>query len=299
MIGFGIRHRHRARLGIQPGGVLVTGASTGIGAAITRQLAKQGFEVFGTVRRPADGQSLETAGVTPVLMDVTDVESIACARQVVAETLGGRPLRGLVNNAGIATGGPVELVPLDEVRGVFEVNVLGVVAVTQAFLPLLRAARGRIVNISSLSSRVALPFVGAYAASKSAVEGLSDSLRRELADAGVRVVVVQPGTVRTPIWDKLAAVDHDRFRGSVYEEPLRRVRELALAGGSQGLPPEAVARAVGAALTARRPPTRIVVARGSYLARRVVYLLPGRWIDHLILRRIENAAGPARSRPLG
>src|SRR3989442_1654896 len=148
------------------GGVVVTGASSGIGAAIARDLAARGFRVFGTVRREQDGTPLEAAHVVPVLMDVTDAVSIARARDEVSRALAGAPLAGLVNNAGIPSAGPLEPGPLDQLRHVLEVNLVGAVAVTQAFLPLLKAARGRIVNISSVAGRGALPFMGPYAASK-------------------------------------------------------------------------------------------------------------------------------------
>lgn len=275
-------------------GVVVTGASTGIGAAITRELRGGGFEVFATVRRAKDGAALEALGVTPVLMDVTDVESISRARNTVMSALGERPLRGLVNNAGIARGGPLELLPLEEFRRVLEVNLLGVISVSQAFLPILRAARGRIINISSVSGRVAMPFSGPYTASKFALEGISDTLRRELMCVGVQVIVIQAGTVRTPIWDKLAATDADVFRGTVYTEAVDRVRELALRGSERGLPPTSVARAVAGALTARRPRPRILVVRGFGLGSRLLRLLPCRWADlaHWSVYPLLTAARP-------
>lgn len=271
------------------GGVVVTGASSGIGAALARELALRGYLVFATVRRAEDASSLEATGIAPIVMDVTDSQSIAKARATVANALGNRPLRGLVNNAGVPCAGPLELVPLDEMRHVFEVNVLGPVAVSQAFLPMLRTARGRIINISSLSGRLAMPFTGPYAGSKFALEGISDALRRELAPTGVAVIVVQPGTVRTPIWRKVAAIDVDGvFRGSPYEGRLSRVRELALNGAKRGLQPESVARAVIHAFTARRPPARILVVSGSVLATRLVRLLPDRFVDRLIDGRIRS-----------
>src|SRR2546427_671557 len=198
-------------------GVVVTGASSGIGAAIARDLAARGFRVFGTVRREQDGAPLEAAHVVPVLMDVTDTASVARARDEVTRALAGAPLAALVNNAGIPSAGPLELVPLDQLRHVLEVNLVGAVAVTQAFLPLLKAARGRIVNISSAAGRGCLPFLGPYAASKFALEGASDSLRRELLPFGVRVIVVQPGSVQSRIWEKVERWDLSRYRGTPYE----------------------------------------------------------------------------------
>ena len=163
-----------------PKAVLVTGASSGIGRAVAGELVRRGFTVFGTIRRRDDAPALAALGATPVTLDVTDAATIAAARAQLERALAGQPLVGLVNNAGIPAAGPLELLPLDELRRVFEVNVVGVVAVTQAFLPLLKVARGRIVNISSLAGRAALPFLGPYAASKFALEAISDSLRREL-----------------------------------------------------------------------------------------------------------------------
>ncbi len=266
-----------------PGGVIVTGTSTGIGDATARELARHGFRVFGTVRQSAQAGGLREAGVTPVLMDVTDPAAIARARDTVVAALGGEPLVGLVNNAGIAAGGPLELLPLEELRKVFEVNVLGVVAVTQAFLPELRRARGRVVNISSVSGRLATPFAGPYCASKFALEAISDSLRRELLPSGVDVIVIQPGSIRTPIWEKAARTDVDRYRGTIYERALNLVKEHATRRSQRGLAAEVVARAVVEALTARQPRTRMLVVRGL-LRTRLLRLLPDRWIDRAAAR---------------
>src|SRR5882672_2744572 len=188
-------------------GVVVTGASTGIGAALVRHLAGRGFRVFGTVRRAEDEAGLERAGVAAVRMDVTDTASIARAREQVERALAGAPLAGLVKNAGIPAAGPLEMFPLDELRRVLEVNLVGAVAVTQAFLPLLKASRGRIVNMSSVAGRGALPFLGPYAASKFGLEAISDSLRRELLPFGVKVIVIEPGSFKTAIWSKVEAMD--------------------------------------------------------------------------------------------
>ncbi len=267
------------------GSVVVTGASTGIGAATARALAGHGFHVFGTVRRHQDGTALEEAGVVPVLMDVTDTKSIERAHAAVVAQLATRPLTGLINNAGIPVAGPLEHVPLDELRRVLEVNIVGVVAVTQAFLPELRRSRGRIVNMSSVSGRLALPFMGPYAASKFALEAISDSLRRELMPAGVNVIVVAPGSVRTAIWSKVAGIDLTRYAGTAYEHVLPSLLESAIASGDQGLPPEAVADAVVTALTTQRPKARIVVVKHP-LTLRIMSLMPVRWIDRAIAKRI-------------
>jgi NAD(P)-dependent dehydrogenase (short-subunit alcohol dehydrogenase family) len=267
------------------GGVVVTGVSTGIGAAALSVLRAAGFTVFGTVRRGKDAAAVEAAGATPVIMDVTYRSSVTRGCDTIARALGERPLAGLVNNAGMPGLGPVELLDLEDLRRTFEVNVFGVASVTQVFLPLLRASRGRIVNISSVSARIALPFAAPYAASKFALEGFSDSLRRELAGTGVEVILIQPGSIRTAIWEKIAAFDISRAKGTVYERPLERMREIALRSGAKGLPPDAVAQTILGALTTRRPPTRMLVSEGR-LKRRLVELLPDRWIDRMITKRL-------------
>src|SRR3989449_111454 len=179
-----------------------------------------------------------------VRMDVTDTASIMRARGEVERALGATPLIPLVNNAGIPAAGPLELFPLDELRRVLDVNLIGVVAVTQAFLPLLKASRGRIVNISSVAGRGALPFLGPYAASKSGLEAISDSLRRELLPFGVRVIVIEPGSFKTAIWSKVEAMDLRRYAGTPYESVLDRFRRAVLRGAERAPPPDKVVRAV-------------------------------------------------------
>jgi NAD(P)-dependent dehydrogenase (short-subunit alcohol dehydrogenase family) len=180
------------------GAVLVTGASSGIGEATASHLASLGFRVFAGVRKDEDAERLRER-VTPVKLDVVDEESIATARREVEEAAPDG-LAGLVNNAGVSVSGPVEFIPLEELRRQLEVNVIGQVAVTQAFLPAIRRARGRIVNVSSVGGRVALPLMSPYNASKFALEAVSDSLRREVRQFGVHVAVVEPGAIRTRIW---------------------------------------------------------------------------------------------------
>src|SRR5688500_3137446 len=184
------------------GAVVITGASTGIGHACALDLDSHGCHVFAGVRREEDAERLrsERAFIEPVRIDVTDADSIASARDRVGEAVGAAGLAGLVNNAGIAVPGPLEHLPIDELRRQLEVNLVGQVAVTQAFIPMLRTSRGRIVNIGSIGGRVALPMLGPYAASKHAIEGVSDSLRRELPPWGIEVSVVRPGPIATEIW---------------------------------------------------------------------------------------------------
>ena len=262
---------------------MVTGASTGIGAAIARHLASRGFRVFGTVRRAEDEVALTCDGVTAVRMDVTDAASIARAREQVERALAGAPLVGLVNNAGIPAAGPLELFPLDELRHVLEVNLIGAVAVTQAFLLLLKASHGRIVNISSVAGRGALPFLGPYAASKFALEAISDCLRRELLPFGVRVIVIEPGSFKTAIWSKAEAMDPSRYAGTPYESVLARFRRASLRGAERAPPPDQVVRAVWRALSARRPPLRVIVTPHGWLDR-IPLWIPDRWLDWLIYR---------------
>lgn len=270
----------------RPGSVVVTGASSGIGAATARLLVASGFRVFGGHRKPEDAAPLREAGAIPVRLDVTDGASLEATRAAVAEGTDDRPLVGLVNNAGIPGAGPLELIPLEEVRRVLEVNVVGAVAATQAFLPALRRAGGRVVMVSSVSGRIAMPFAGPYAASKFALEAISDSLRRELHPFGVEVVVIQPGAVRTAIWDRVEAMELDRYAGTPYEPLVERTREAALRSGRRGLPPERVAETVLEALTASRPPTRrLVVPWRGALRTRLLERLPDRWLDRMIARR--------------
>lgn len=268
------------------GGVVVTGASTGIGRETVRVLAAHGFEVFGTVRGAADADGLRVEGITPVVMDVTDEASIAEAQRLVSAALGGRPLVGLVNNAGVPAAGPLEFLPLEDLRYVLEVNVIGVVAVTQAFLPQLRRSGGRIVNMSSVSGRIAMPFAGPYSASKFALEAISDSLRRELLGSGVSVVVIQPGSIRTPIWDKATAPGKlDRYAATPYAGALPLVKQQALAGMQKGLPPSAVAEAVLRALVARRPPVRVPVMKRT-LRFKLIQMLPDWVLDRFSERAL-------------
>jgi len=272
--------------------VLVTGASTGIGAATVRALADRGFQVFAAVRKPDDARTVrehQPARIHLVRLDVTDEQSIREAFTVVQSAVSDRGLYGLVNNAGIAVGGPLECLPISELRRQLEVNVIGPAAVTQAFLPLLRQATGRVVNMSSISGRVALPFVGPYAASKFALRAMSDALRAELKPWGIEVVMIEPGQIATPIWEK-GVVDCERQQadwtpegreryGAMLTELLNGVRNI------KGLPPKRVAEAVVRALTATRPKTTYAVGRDARVLR-WIGRLPARWRDALVTRSL-------------
>lgn len=265
--------------------VLTTGASKGIGLDVATHLAGRGYRSLGTVRTAEDAARLREVGVEPLLMDVTDPRSIDRAVIEVERMLAGAPLRALVNNAGVLAAGPVELADLAQARAVFEVNFFGVLEVTQRFLPLLRASRGRVVNMSSLSGRFAFPFVGIYAATKHALEAASEALRRELVHTGVDVILIEPGSIQTPIWDKLEDIDMTRFRGTDYEGLMPVVRQMAVRGGRKGLPAERVSRAVHRAVASSRPPVRIpvVASRWRWFLQRQ---LPARAWDRLIGRRL-------------
>jgi len=273
--------------------VVITGASTGIGRACALHLDQLGFQVFAGVRRESDGKALaEQASrrLQAILLDVTSSQMIAGAVEYVSAQVGDRGLAGLVNNAGVAVAAPLEFIPLDELRRQLEVNVVGQIAVTQAFLPLIRQGKGRIVNMSSISGLVATPFLGPYAASKFALEALSDALRRELSPWGIHVALVEPGRIKTPIWEKsLRAADRiaaqlppeaTRKYGSAMDENRRRA-----GNETRGAPVEAVARAVAHALTAERPRIRYLVGVDARLGALLARWLPGRILDWLIVRQ--------------
>ena len=278
--------------------VVITGTSSGIGEACARRLDSLGFRVFAGVRRSQDGERLtaDSSGrLTPLIIDVTDADSIAAARSQVEEAVGDDGLAGLVNNAGVVVPGPLEFVRIDDLRRQLEVNVVGQMAVTQAFLPGLRRGRGRVVNIGSIGGRVATAFNGPYGASKHAMEALSDALRQELAPWGLHVSLIEPGSVGTEIWRKgdesyeqeLAKLPAEGRR--LYEHALARFAALARRTGARGVPAQRVAEAVEHALTAPRPRTRYVVgkeARGMAVART---LLSDRVLDRVVARELQRA----------
>ena len=260
---------------------LVTGASSGIGAACAVRLIGAGWRVFAGVRRKGDAP----AGTEEILLDVTDEDHVRAAAARIEE------LHGLVNNAGIALAMPLEFIPLDELRRQLEVNVIGQVAVTQAFLPQLRRTRGRIVFVGSIAGRSALPFLGPYAASKHALEAIADTLRLELGPFGVAVSLVQPGTIKTPIWIKSATVADALANGAppefadLYGKRIAAFREVALRRGAKGASAEEVARVVEEALTMERPCTRKLVGLDAKL-RASVERLPDRLRDRVYERTL-------------
>jgi len=268
--------------------VVITGASTGIGEACALRLDRLGWRVFAGVRRDADGQALRQKSserLCPLFIDVTDEASIAQAAVQVRAAVGEAGLAGLVNNAGVAIGGPLEFVPLDELAWQFEVNVIGPMAVTQTFLPLLRQSRGRIVNMSSIGGRSVSPFLGPYCASKFALEALNDSLRLELQPWGIAVVSIEPGEIATPIWQKSQAVA-ERIIAKMPPQATELYGPaidfmLKMITNAEGIPADEVAQAVAHALTAPRPKTRYVVGKDARIR---VWLerLPTRWRDRVI-----------------
>lgn len=269
--------------------VLVTGASSGIGAATVAALVEHGFDVLATVRSERDEEALGARHgnrVTVARCDVTDAEQVAALGRQVAGTL----LRGLVNNAGVAVAGPLEFLPLAELRRQLEVNVVGQLAVTQAVLPAVRAARGRVVMVGSIAGRVAGPMLGAYHASKFALLGLTDTLRAELAPLGVRVVLVEPGAIDTPIWRTSTERGEALVAGmppeatDVYGRQIRRALAGAERTAQRGLPASAVAEVVIDALTVRRPRPRYLVGRDARSAA-MVARLPHRLRYHLTAAR--------------
>ncbi len=271
------------------GTVIVTGASSGIGEASVRHLTGLGFDVRAGVRKQEDAERLRSQGATPLMIDVTDADSIAVAR----DQLGGRPLAGLVNNAGVAVSGPLEHMPIDSLREQLEINLIGQIAVTQAFLPGLRAARGRIVMVSSIGGRMALPLAGPYNASKFGLEGASDALRQELRGA-VEVILVEPGAVKTPIWGKgTSAADEllasmpeaERDYSELIAGMRRQVEKIET---ETGLDPAEVAKAIGQALTARRPRTRYLVGRDAKVRAFLATVMPDRVLDALVARQLKG-----------
>jgi NAD(P)-dependent dehydrogenase (short-subunit alcohol dehydrogenase family) len=269
------------------GTVLVTGASSGIGEATALHLNEVGFDAVAAVRKDEDAERLAVSGLRTVRLDVSDTGQIAAA----CDELDGAPLAGLVNNAGIAVAAPLEFLPLDQLRRQLEVNLIGQLAVTQAFLPALRAGRGRIVNVSSIGGRVALPLVGAYNASKFALEAVSDSLRREVRSQGVDVIVIEPGGVKTPIWrkgDELATEltadmppEAERLYGRLIEALRRHTTKIAT---ETGIEPREVAEAIGRAMTAKRPRARYLVGRDAKTREAAARVLPDRVMDRMIGR---------------
>jgi NAD(P)-dependent dehydrogenase (short-subunit alcohol dehydrogenase family) len=271
--------------------VVVTGASTGIGAACALDCASRGMMVFAGVRDPLAGEALAAKGgpsLIPITLDVTDEPSITRSVEVVQRVVGEAGLGGLVNNAGIAVGSPLEVIPLSELRKQLEVNVIGQIAVTQAFLPLLRRGRGRIVNMGSIAGRGTIPLLGPYSASKHALEALTDALRMELQPWGIQVSIIEPGAIATPIWEKSDKAAGDLVSSAseeamaLYGEAVMRIREAIAQSAQRAISADAVVRAVRHALTASRPKTRYLVGTDATVRAWMVKWLPDRLQDRVM-----------------
>lgn len=275
--------------------VVVTGVSTGIGLGITKALAAKGIHVFGSVRKQADGDRVRRevpSNFTPLIFDVTDEAAVRAGAAQVRQALGGARLFGLVNNAGIATPGPVLHQPLADYRKQIEVNLIGAFTVSQQFAPLLGADRslkgkpGRIVNITSLGGKIGSPFLSGYCSAKHGLEGLSESLRRELFMYGIDVVIVGPGAVKTPIWDKAEAMDTSAYAATDYGPAMEKLSAFMARGAKDGLPVERVGELVHRVLTERRPRVRYALAPDLLFDWIVPRMLPRRWVDRLFAGRL-------------
>jgi NAD(P)-dependent dehydrogenase (short-subunit alcohol dehydrogenase family) len=274
--------------------VVITGASTGIGWATAKLLLDRSFRVFGSVRKAADADRLKSefgAHFTPLMFDVTDEAAVLAAAREVRVALNGETLSGLVNNAGIAVAGPVLELAADEFRRQLDVNVIGPIIATQAFGPLLgsdpqlKGPKGRIVMVSSVAGKNGNPLMSAYSASKHAIEGLSESLRRELMLFGIDVVIIAPGAVKTPIWGKAEEVDVSPYRNSPFFPALERIRKFMRQLAENGLPPEKIAERIFEALTLPSPRVRYQITPDP-MRHVITSVLPKRMVDKIIAKRL-------------
>ena len=273
--------------------VVITGASTGIGRASARHLAQQGWRVFAGVRKQADADALaaDHPNITPLILDVTDSASIGAAVATVSAALEGGTLAGLVNNAGIAQMGPLAIQPMDEIRAHFEVNLFGALACSRAFVPLLgedgsrTGAPGRIVNITSVGGKISSPFLGAYTATKHALESVTDTLRRELMVYGIDAIAIGPGAVATPIWDKAESDAGLPYQDTVWAKAIANFAGIMLKGGREGLPPEDIAKVVETALSDPSPKARYAPVPNKLTNFTIPSRLPKRWLDRIFAKR--------------
>ncbi|WP_431727400.1 SDR family NAD(P)-dependent oxidoreductase [Verrucosispora sp. TAA-831] len=271
---------------------VVTGASTGMGASTARELARQGFHVLAGVRRDRDADAVRATGIEPVILDITRPEQVAALATRVDQDP--RTLHALVNNAGIQVNAPVEALPMAQWRWVFEVNLFGHVAVTQVLLPALLRGKGRVINISSIGGKAAMPTYGAYAGAKFALEAVSDALRREVAPLGVPVVVVEPGGVRTKMAARGVATANRLAAGMTPEQDARygsliqAINTLMETGTASGVTADAAARVIAKAVTARRPRTRYPIGRDAALVIGLTRLLSDRMLDRVIAANLRR-----------
>ncbi|MEM6764244.1 MAG: SDR family NAD(P)-dependent oxidoreductase [Bacteroidota bacterium] len=277
----------------RPKTIVITGVSTGIGYACADQFTKQGYRVWGSVRKEEDANRLQAEfgeRFTPLLMDVTDSAAIKLASKQVEDELQGETLGGLINNAGIAVDGPLQHIEMDRIRQQFEVNVIGLIDVTQQFLPLLGAADnfsgvpGRIINISSVGGQVAAPFIAPYIGTKHAVEGISHSLRRELQIYGIDVIIIAPGPIITAIWGK--GIETDAFQETAYHEAFSNFSEYFQEMGKDGLPAKFLGNKILGIHEAAKPRTYYAFLKGKIANYTLPKLLPDRTVDQMIGRQI-------------
>jgi len=274
--------------------IVITGASTGIGWSAAKILIEQGYRVFGSVRKQADAERLTKElgdNFIPLLFDVTDEAAVRTAAEQVRKELNGETLLGLVNNAGVAVAAPMLYYNIKEFREQLEINVTGQLIVTQAFAPLLgtdpslKGSPGRIINISSVSGRNGSPFMGAYAASKHALEGMSESLRREMMLYDINVVIVAPGPIATPIWDKAEQIDLSLYQHTDFFEAGKKVQKYAVKNGRNGLPAERVGKVIFQALTVASPRVRYTITPNPF-STWAMSKLPKRFVDRLIAKNL-------------
>jgi NAD(P)-dependent dehydrogenase (short-subunit alcohol dehydrogenase family) len=273
--------------------VVITGVSSGIGYATAKLLAERGFQVFGSVRTEVDAERTSRdfgANYRALNLDVTDQESVKTAAEIVKERIGRDRLSALINNAGIEVPGPLAYLPVDRFRLQLEVNLIGVLAVTQALLPLLgtdpdRTGKpGRIINVSSVAGRLGVPFIGAYCASKFGLEGFSDSLRRELMLFGIDVILLEPGAVVTPIWEKAEGKVLEEFPETPYDRSLKKFVDTAMKAGREGFPASKAADLIARILSTRKPKARYTLVPNRFMEYTIPRHLPTRTLDYFIAR---------------
>jgi len=277
--------------------VVVTGVSTGIGWGTTKVLISKGFRVFGSVRKEADADRLQKEigdGFVPLMMDITDADAVHRASQKVGSMIGDRNLVGLVNNAGIVVSGPLLYLRPSEYRRQLEVNMISPLVVIQAFAPFLgtdkkrQGPAGRIVNISSTGAKVAIPLIGGYSSSKAGLEGMSDALRQELMLFGIDVVIIEPGTVNTAMYDKGEKEDLNEFKPTEYWEAVENFQKyIVTEARTNGLPPERLGEAVHVALTTAKPKARYAVVPQRFKNWTVPRLLPVRMLDAYLAKQMK------------
>lgn len=272
--------------------ILITGVSTGIGKSCAKILSSNNYKVFGTIRTEEDAEILKKelgANFYPIMMDVTNEESIDTAKETIQKNIPNKQLDILINNAGIALGGPIKYIDTDMFRKQFEVNLFGVVSVTKKFLDLLGATeenqhQGKIIMISSISGKRSYPFVSPYVASKHALEGLSDCIRKELMLYGIDVILIEPGPIKTAIWDKTPDPNHNQFIGSDYELSLKRFYKLVIQMGKKGFHPDVIGNRVKFILESKNPSVRHIITPNRFLNYTLASLLPTRLYDKIIAK---------------